>query len=343
MKAQSSPGMCTQDRVQVTAVAPARDMVLEVRDLRTHFRTAGGIVRAVDGVSFEIRSGSTLGIVGESGSGKSVTSLSIMRLIETPGFIAGGEILYRGRDLVKLRESEVRRLRGQNLCLVFQDPMSALNPVYRVGDQVVESLRAHGYITREDARRRVIDLFRLVGIPDPARVAGDYPHTLSGGMRQRVTIAMAMANTPDLLILDEPTTALDVTIQAQILDLVKGLPDATVLLITHDIGVVREMCDEVVVMYGGRVMERGSVAQITEEPRHPYTRGLLDSIPHGGLRGQRLRAIAGAVPSPLNMPKGCPFSPRCPNAMDICTTRPELKTFDDGRAVACWLTGGTDQ
>ncbi len=324
------------------AVAPSlRDAVLEVRDLKTHFRTAGGIVRAVDGVSFAIRSGSTLGIVGESGSGKSVTSLSIMRLIEAPGFIAGGEILYRGRDLVKLRETEMRRLRGQSLCLVFQDPMSALNPVYRVGDQVIEALQAHASLSRRDAWARAVELFRQVGIPDPDRVAGEHPHRLSGGMRQRVTIAMAMANTPDLLILDEPTTALDVTIQAQILDLVKGLPNATVLLITHDIGVVREMCDEVVVMYGGRVMERGTVAQVTGDPRHPYTQGLLDSIPHGGLRGQRLRAIRGSVPSPLNMPSGCPFSPRCPKAMDICARTPALATLGDGRATACWLTGGT--
>jgi len=259
-------------------------------------------------------------------------------LIEAPGEIVGGEIIYRGRDLVKLREKEIRHLRGRSLCLVFQDPMSALNPVYKVGKQVAESLHAHASIGRQEAHARAVDLLRQVGIPDPERCANEYPHRLSGGMRQRVTIAMAMANTPDLLILDEPTTALDVTIQAQILDLVKGLPDATVLLITHDIGVVREMCDEVVVMYGGRVMERGTVAQVTEEPQHPYTQGLLDSIPHGGMRGQRLRAISGSVPSPLNMPKGCPFSPRCPRAMDICATKPVLKETGDGRAIACWLT-----
>ncbi len=322
---------------QTPSPSAQEDVVLQVRNLQTHFRTGGGTVRAVDGVSFEIRAGSTLGIVGESGSGKSVTSLSIMRLIEAPGAIVGGEILYRGQDLVKMRESEVRRLRGRSLCLVFQDPMSALNPVYKVGKQVAESLRAHSDIRKHDAQLRAVDLLRQVGIPDPERCADEYPHRLSGGMRQRVTIAMAMANAPDLLILDEPTTALDVTIQAQILDLVKDLSDTTVLLITHDIGVVREMCDEVVVMYGGRVMERGTVVQVTEHPQHPYTQGLLYSIPHAGLRGQRLRAISGSVPSPLNMPKGCPFSPRCPKAMEICTTRPALKVTGDGRSIACWL------
>ena len=327
-------------------VAPAptqADLVLQVRDLQTHFRTANGTVRAVDGVSFEIRAGSTLGIVGESGSGKSVTSLSIMRLIEAPGEIVGGEILYRGRDLVKMPESDVRQLRGRNLCLVFQDPMSALNPVYRVGDQVAEALLAHSKIGTQAARARAVDLLREVGIPDPERCATEFPHRLSGGMRQRVTIAMAMANAPDLLILDEPTTALDVTIQAQILDLVKGLPDATVLLITHDIGVVREMCDEVVVMYGGRVMERGTVAQVTEDPQHPYTQGLLHSIPHAGLRGQRLRAISGSVPSPLNMPPGCPFGPRCPHAMDICRKDPVLRRTESGRSIACWLAEEDDR
>lgn len=325
-----------------TPPVPA-ELVLQVRDLRTHFRTANGTVRAVDGVSFDIRAGSTLGIVGESGSGKSVTSLSIMRLIEAPGEIVGGEILFRGRDLVKMPENEVRQLRGQSLCLVFQDPMSALNPVYRVGDQVAEALLAHSGMGRQAARARAVELLRQVGIPDPERCAGDFPHRLSGGMRQRVTIAMAMANSPDLLILDEPTTALDVTIQAQILDLVKGLPEATVLLITHDIGVVREICDDVVVMYGGRVMERGTVAQVTEDPQHPYTRGLLQSIPHAGLRGQRLQAIRGSVPSPLKMPPGCPFSPRCTNAMEICRTSPELTQTGDGRSIACWLAEEGDR
>jgi oligopeptide/dipeptide ABC transporter ATP-binding protein len=320
-----------------TAPPGSADAVLDVRDLRTHFATADGIVRAVDGVSFTIHAGRTLGIVGESGSGKSVTSLSILRLIEPPGRIAGGEILFRGRDLAKLPEAEVRKLRGQSLCLVFQDPMSALNPVYRVGRQVAEALHAHGALSAAEARRRTVDLFRQVGIPDPDRCADSFPHHLSGGMRQRVTIAMALANSPDLLILDEPTTALDVTIQAQILDLVKGLKDATVLLITHDIGVVREMCDEVVVMYGGRVMERGSVAQVTRDPLHPYTQGLLDSIPGAGKRGQRLSAIGGAVPSPLAMPPGCPFAPRCRHAMPVCDQRPPLEGKGDGRAAACWL------
>jgi oligopeptide/dipeptide ABC transporter ATP-binding protein len=312
-------------------------VVLSVRDLRTWFDTPAGTVRAVDGVSFDIRARRALGIVGESGSGKSVTSLSIMRLVDPPGRIAGGEIRFRGRDLATLDEREMCRLRGRQLCLVFQDPMSALNPVYRVGRQVVEAIRAHGETTPQAARERVIELFRMVGIPDPERRFDEYPHNLSGGMRQRVTIAMAMANHPDLLILDEPTTALDVTIQAQILDLVKGLKDTTVLLITHDIGVVREMCDEVVVMYGGRVMEQGDVATVTRTPRHPYTAGLLASIPKGTARGGRLKAIAGAVPSPHAMPPGCPFAPRCPQATSRCDGSPALIEVAPGHRVACWL------
>lgn len=313
------------------------EVVLSVRDLQTWFDTPAGTVRAVDGLSFDIRARRTLGIVGESGSGKSVTSLSIMRLLDPPGRVAGGEILFRGQNLATLSEAEMCRLRGQALCLVFQDPMTALNPVYRVGWQVAEAIRAHTETSARAARERVIELFRMVGIPDPERRFDEFPHNLSGGMRQRVTIAMAMANRPDLLILDEPTTALDVTIQAQILDLVKGLTDTTVLLITHDIGVVQEMCDEVIVMYGGRVMEHGPVGAITGAPRHPYTAGLLASIPSAALRGQRLNAISGSVPSPLAMPPGCPFAPRCPRAMPVCATRPAAVEVAPGHRVACWL------
>lgn len=314
--------------------------LLEVRDLQTHFRTPAGTVKAVDGVSFGIAAGSSLGIVGESGSGKSVTSLSIMRLIEPPGFVAGGRILFKSRDIVSLSEREIRNIRGKDICLVFQDPMAALNPVYTVGTQVVEALQAHRDISRKEALDRAIDLFKLVGIPAPERRVHEYPHKLSGGMRQRVTIAIALANEPDLLILDEPTTALDVTIQAQILDLVKDLRkriNTAVLLITHDIGVVREMCEDVVVMYGGRVMERGTAAQVTEDPKHPYTIGLLSSLPSPKLKGQRLNAIGGTVPNPLNMPPGCPFQPRCPHAMPICSTMPGLRDCGDGRVAACWL------
>jgi peptide/nickel transport system ATP-binding protein/oligopeptide transport system ATP-binding protein len=314
--------------------------MLEVEDLRTHFRTMDGVVKAVDGVSFSVTEGASVGIVGESGSGKSVTSLSIMRLIEPPGWIAGGKIVFRGRDLVGLSDEEMRKIRGDDISMVFQEPMSALNPVYTVGDQVAEVLRVHRDMNRRAAMARTVELFKMVGIPAAERRVQDYPHNLSGGMRQRVMIAMALANEPDLLILDEPTTALDVTIQAQILELVKALRqevNTAVLLITHDIGVIAEMSDEVIVMYGGKVMERASVFQLIKDPKHPYTKGLLASMPALGMKNQRLNVIAGAVPNPLNMPPGCPFAPRCPYAMEVCTTMPELKTLDDGRQVFCWL------
>ena len=315
-------------------------LLLDVQNLRTHFRTSAGVVKAVDGVSFGIAAGSSLGIVGESGSGKSVTSLSILRLIEPPGYVAEGRILFKGRDIVGLSEREIRDIRGRDICLVFQDPMAALNPVYTVGAQVVEALQAHQNMGGRAAMDRAVELFKLVGIPAPERRVHEYPHKLSGGMRQRVTIAIALANEPDLLILDEPTTALDVTIQAQILDLVKDLRrriNTAVLLITHDIGVIREMCEQVVVMYGGQVMERGTAAQVTEDPKHPYTVGLLSSIPNPNMKGQRLNAIGGSVPNPLHMPPGCPFQPRCPHAMPVCATVPGLRDCGDGRVAACWL------
>lgn len=316
------------------------EQMLEVVDLHTHFRTMDGVVKAVDGVSFNIAAGSSVGIVGESGSGKSVTSLSIMRLIERPGWIAQGHIFFRGRDLASLSEEEMRKVRGDDIAMVFQEPMTALNPVYTVGDQVAEVIRAHRNVSRKEAMNRAIELFRTVGIPAAERRVHEYPHNLSGGMRQRVMIAMALANQPDLLILDEPTTALDVTIQAQILELVKDLRkevNTAVLLITHDLGVVAEMSEEVIVMYGGKIMERASVEQVIKDPKHPYTKGLLASIPSIGMKGQRLNVIAGAVPNPLNMPPGCPFAPRCPYVMDVCTRMPELKTLEDGRQVFCWL------
>ncbi len=314
--------------------------LLEVQGLQTHFRTRSGVVRAVDGVSFALERGGSLGIVGESGSGKTVTSLSIMRLLEPPGFIAGGRVLLQGRDMVGLSEQEIRGIRGRQVCLVFQDPMTSLNPVYRVGDQVAEAFLAHSSQGRGEAMARALALFKLLGIPAPERRLREYPHQLSGGMRQRVMIAMALVNEPELLILDEPTTALDVTIQAQILDLIRGLRqrvNTAVLLITHDIGVVEEICEQVLVMYGGRVMERGSVAQVTADPKHPYTRGLLASIPTRAKRGARLDAIGGAVPNPLRMPPGCPFQPRCAHAMTACSVDPGLRDLGDGRRVACWL------
>lgn len=326
----------------VRAAAPMgpSDALLQVKNLKTHFKTRSGVVKAVDGVSFEVAAGASVGIVGESGSGKSVTSLSIMRLIEKPGFIAGGEIIFQGRDVVGLSEREFRAVRGRDLALVFQDPMSALNPVYPVGKQIAEALRAHQDLNSSQAMERAVELLALVGISAPEHRVHDYPHKLSGGMRQRVTIAMALANEPSLLILDEPTTALDVTIQAQILDLVRDLRErvhSAVLLITHDIGVVAEMCEEVVVMYGGQVMERGNVDQVTREPQHPYTIGLLTSTPTPEMKGRRLATIGGTVPNPLHMPPGCPFQPRCPQAMDICATPPGLSATGGGRTVACWL------
>ncbi|GAC1444137.1 MAG: ABC transporter ATP-binding protein [Chloroflexota bacterium] len=314
--------------------------MLQVLDLHTHFRTMDGIVKAVDGVSFNVNAGSSVGIVGESGSGKSVTSLSIMRLVDAPGWIAGGKILFQGRDLASLSDREMQRVRGDDISMVFQEPMSALNPVYTVGDQVAEVLRVHRDMSRSAAMKRTVDLFKMVGIPAAERRVNDYPHNLSGGMRQRVMIAMALANEPDLLILDEPTTALDVTIQAQILELVKDLRkevNTAVLLITHDLGVIAEMSEEVIVMYGGKVMEHAAVEQLIKDPKHPYTKGLLASIPSLGMKNTRLNVIAGAVPNPLNMPPGCPFAPRCPYAMEVCTTMPELKTLEDGRQVFCWL------
>ena len=330
-------------RAEVTeAVAAQRRPanILELRGLAVHFSTGAGVVKAVDGVSFDVLAGGSMGIVGESGSGKSVTSLAIMRLIEPPGRVVDGRVLFKGEDIVGFSEERIRMLRGDRICLVFQDPMSALNPVYTVGAQITEVILAHRPISRGEARAKAVDLLQMVGIPSPERRVGEFPHRLSGGMRQRVTIAMALANEPDLLILDEPTTALDVTIQAQILDLIRDLRrsiNTTVLLITHDIGVIEEMCDNVVVMYGGRVMESGPTAAVTTDPKHPYTAGLLASIPHSGLRGQRLNAIGGSVPSPFAMPPGCPFAPRCSRVMDICAASPPLKPLGDGRSAACWL------
>ena len=318
----------------------AGQALLEVRDLRTHFAADRGVVKAVDGISFDVEPGSSIGIVGESGSGKSVAALSIMRLIEPPGAIVGGSLLFKSRDLVPLAERDMQKIRGGLISFVPQNPMSALNPVYTVGKQVAEAIAAHQAMGKRETTARALELLKLVGIPAPRERFRSYPHNMSGGMLQRVVIAMAVANEPDLLVLDEPTTALDVTIQAQILDLVRDLrarSNAAVLLITHDFGVIAEVCEAVVVMYGGKVMERATVAQVMNEPRHPYTKGLLSSVPSMGMRGKRLNAIAGSVPSPLNMPPGCPFAPRCPSAMDVCQTAPELTTLDDGREVACWL------
>jgi oligopeptide/dipeptide ABC transporter ATP-binding protein len=288
-----------------------------------------------------IAPGKTLGVVGESGCGKSVTSLSIMRLVDPPGWIADGEIRFENRDLIKLSEEQMRRIRGNQISMIFQEPMTSLNPVFTVGNQVGEAIKVHRKVSDREVHERVVELFRMVGIPSPERRVKDYPHNMSGGMRQRVMIAMALALQPKLLIADEPTTALDVTIQAQILELIKDLRarvNSAVLLITHDIGVVAEMADEVIVMYTGKVVEQGDVISVLKNPKHPYTVGLLNSIPSLGLKNQRLNVIPGTVPSPLNLPKGCTFAPRCPRVMGVCHEQePELKTIEGGVKVKCWL------
>jgi peptide/nickel transport system ATP-binding protein len=319
-------------------------MLLEVKDLVTEFPTRKGIVRAVDGVTFGVDAGETLAVVGESGSGKSVTSLSIMRLLQAPGHVASGSITFDGTDLLSLSEREMESVRGGKIAMIFQEPMTSLNPVYRVGDQIVEAIQIHSEMDSKDAWARAVESLRLVGIPSPEERAHDYPHQMSGGMRQRVMIAMALSCNPQLLIADEPTTALDVTIQAQILDLIYKLRqefNMGVLLITHDLGVVSEVADRVVVMYCGQVVEQAKVDELFEEPLHPYTLGLLHSIPRlEDEDSKRLYMIRGQVPNPLDMPSGCPFSDRCDSCFDRCRTeRPQLKDVPGkpGRSVRCFL------
>jgi oligopeptide/dipeptide ABC transporter ATP-binding protein len=314
--------------------------LLEVRDLQTHFRASGGTLRAVDGVSFDILPGQSVGLVGESGSGKSVTAMSIMRLIKRPGEIVGGHVLFKGVDLLKASDSQMQSTRGKSICLVPQESMSALNPVYTVGRQMRETLQTHQRVNNDTAMKEAVRLLSLVRIPAPVERLRSYPHVMSGGMLQRVTIAMALANDPELLILDEPTTALDVTIQAQVLELIRDLRsrvDAAILLITHDLGVVSEACDEAIVMYGGKVMERAPVADLVETPRHPYTVGLVESVSSLESGGHRLSAIPGSIPNPLAMPPGCPFAPRCKHVMSKCQEMPPIQRMEDGRDVACWL------
>ncbi|GAC1658187.1 MAG: ABC transporter ATP-binding protein [Candidatus Dormibacteraceae bacterium] len=317
--------------------------VLRVEGLKTHFKTQDGSVRAVDGIDFHVNQSRTLGIVGESGCGKSVTSLSIMRLLPRNGRSVAGSIKLEGRDLLKLPEDEMRTIRGNDISMIFQEPMTSLNPVFTCGEQVGEAIRQHKKVGDKEAKERVIDLFKLVGIPAAERRVTDYPHELSGGMRQRVMIAMALSCDPKLLIADEPTTALDVTIQAQILELLKGIQEQkkmAVMLITHDLGVIADMAQEVVVMYAGKVVERGTVDQIFANPRHPYTQGLLASIPGSGTKGKRLNVIKGTVPHPFNLPPGCTFAPRCPHAFEKCPTAfPALMDQGDGHKAACFLYG----
>ncbi len=320
--------------------------LLEVRDLRTQFSTDDGIARAVDGVSYEVDARETLGIVGESGCGKSVTALSILRLIPTPpGRIASGEVRFNGRDLLKLSESEMRSVRGGEIGMIFQEPMTSLNPVFPCGEQIAEGVRLHEKLGRRAAADRAVEMLKRVGIPDPAGRAKVYPHQLSGGMRQRVMIAMALACSPKLLIADEPTTALDVTVQAQVLELIQQLQDELgmgVVLITHDLGVVAETADRVAVMYAAKIVEYAPVGEVFTNPLHPYTLGLLRSIPRLGRKVARLATIEGTVPPPTRYPPGCHFADRCPLATEICrTTEPPLEPKPQGPAdhtVACHHT-----
>jgi oligopeptide/dipeptide ABC transporter ATP-binding protein len=317
--------------------------LLEVRDLAVSFRTEDGIVHAVDGVSFTVGEGEVVGIVGESGSGKSVTMMSVMRLITDPNVMYAGEILYKGRNLMSLSKDAMREVRGEEIAMIFQDPMTSLNPVYTVGWQIEEQLNEHYDLRKGQARRRAIELLEQVGIPNPEQRVDDYPHQFSGGMRQRVMIALALSCNPDLLIADEPTTALDVTIQAQILELIKNLRrdfGSAVVLITHDLGVVADIADRILVMYAGRIVEEGDKEQIFYDPQHPYTWGLLGSIARlDRPKAQRLTAIAGQPPSLINRPRGCNFRPRCPQAFDRCRVDDPALTekVGGGHLDACHL------
>jgi oligopeptide/dipeptide ABC transporter ATP-binding protein len=320
------------------------DRLLTVNDLKTHFRTSEGVFPAVDGVSFHMDKGETVGLVGESGCGKSVTALSLLGLVpDPPGRIVGGQIIFQGRDIVALPADERRHIRGNRIAMIFQEPMTSLNPVYTVGMQLMEPLRFHRGLSKGEARAGAIEALKQVGIPAPERRIDDYPHQLSGGMRQRVMIAMALTCEPRLLIADEPTTALDVTIQAQILELLKTIKKTfgtAILMITHDLGVIAETAQRVIVMYAGKIVEEAPVRDIFKTPLHPYTQGLLASIPRIDAAVARLSTIEGVVPNPLHYPAGCRFQPRCPRAMTRCAAHePPLVAAGPGRRVACWLAG----
>jgi len=315
--------------------------LLEVKNLKTYFYTEDGIVKAVDGVDFEVYPGETLGIVGESGSGKSVTSLSIMRLLDPNGeIVEGSEIIFEGKNLLELSEDEMRKIRGNDIAMIFQEPMTALNPVYTIGDQIMEMIKLHLHMNEKEARARAVDLLQKVGIPEPAKRIEQYPHELSGGMRQRAMIAMALSCDPSVLIADEPTTALDVTIQAQILELMNKLQDdygMAIIFITHDLGVVAEMSDRAIVMYGGEIFEKGDIVDIFKKPRNPYTWGLMNSIPRIDVEKEKLWAIPGSVPSAMNFPKGCKFANRCFLATEKCENdEPELKEVGKNHLSRCF-------
>ncbi|OQY27883.1 MAG: peptide ABC transporter ATP-binding protein [Candidatus Cloacimonetes bacterium 4572_55] len=322
--------------------------LLQIKNLKTYFYTDEGVARAVDGVSYEVEKGQTLGLVGESGCGKSVSSLSTMRLIPVPpGKIIEGEIFFKDQNLLTLPESEMRRVRGNEISMIFQEPMTSLNPVFTCGNQIQEAIMLHQNLPRKEARQQSIEMLKKVGIPAPEQRVDEYPHQLSGGMRQRVMIAMALSCNPSLLIADEPTTALDVTIQAQILDLLNRLQEEfqmAIIMITHDLGVIAEIADRVAVMYAGRVIEYGDVKDIFNRPQHPYTKGLLESIPKVNEEKSRLAVIRGTVPNPINFPSGCRFHPRCPDVMDICREKfPSLKHKFEDHQVSCWKFLDHDQ
>lgn len=315
------------------------ETVLEVRNLQTHFRSREGVLKAVDDVSFSLKRGQVLGVVGESGSGKSVTGFSIMRLIDPPGRIVGGEVLYRGRNLIDLSEREMRGLRGNRIAMIFQDPMMTLNPVLRVDTQMIEAVRAHTHASTEEALELARQALTTVGIPGVAERLKAYPHEFSGGMRQRVAIAISLLHKPDVIVADEPTTALDVTIQGQILSEAQRLArdsGTAMVWITHDLAVVAGLADSVAVMYAGKVVESGSVADILDHPLHPYTHGLIGSVPSRNIRGQRLRQIPGTTPSLANMPSGCAFRTRCPRATTQCAEPPQFAELAKGHAVRCF-------
>lgn len=319
------------------------EVILQVKDLKTYFHVDEGIVKAVDGVTFDLRQGEILGLVGESGSGKSVTNLSIMNLVPfPPGRIAGGEVLYRGQDLLKMTPNQIRDIRGNKISMIFQDPMTSLNPFLKISTQMVETLVLHQGLSKAAARDKAIEMLTMAGIPAAEKRIDNYPHQFSGGMRQRVMIAMALSCNPDILIADEPTSALDVTIQAQILDLIRDLTarlGTAVIMITHSLGVVAGLCDSICVMYAGRIVERGPVDEIFANPRHPYTQGLIKSVPRlDKFTNERLQSIQGQPPNVIDLPDCCPFYPRCDKAMDICKQKyPTSTSFTDGCATSCWL------
>ena len=331
--------------MSVDPLPPDSERILDVRGLRTYFYTEDGVVKAVDGVDLYVKRGEVLGLVGESGCGKSVTSFSILRLVGIPGKVVGGQVVFEGQDLLQATQSEMMAIRGNRISMIFQQPSSCLNPVFRVGDQIAEVLAVHQKLSKEKGQARAVELLRTVGIPEAAKRVDAYPHELSGGMAQRVMIAMALACVPELLIADEPTTALDVTIQAQILDLLRNLraqTNTSIILITHDLGIVAEMCERVAVMYAGRIVEEAGVLTLFEEPKHPYTMGLIGSVPVLGQVKDRLDVIPGTVPNLIDLPPGCKFAPRCrarvEHNLDICTREePELRLAEPRHAVRCWI------